>query len=140
MEFEQAKTFLASNHRAVVNTINPNGYVQSSIVVAGAYNDYLALVSIRGSSSKITNLKKNPKCTVNVTSYDWRNYVVVEGDATLIDSTNTAEEPLRLQLREIFQVCGDGTHSDWDEYDRVMKQQDAVIVLINPLKVYGLLR
>ena len=140
MEFEQAKTFLASNHRAVVNTINPNGYVQSSIVVAGAYNDYLALVSIRGSSSKITNLKKNPKCTVNVTSSDWRSYVVVEGDAELIDYTNTVEEPLRLQLREIFQVCGDGTHSDWDEYDRVMKQQEAVIVLINPQKVYGLLR
>ena len=140
MEFEQAKNFLVSNHRAVVNTINANGYIQSSIVVAGVYKDYLALVSIRGSSSKITNLKKNPKCTVNVTSSDWRNYVVVEGDAALIDSTNTAEEPLRLQLREIFQVCGDGTHSDWDEYDRVMKQQDAVIVLINPLKVYGLLR
>jgi len=140
MELEHAKKFLASNHRAVVNTINPNGYIQSSIVVAGVYQDYLALVSIRGGSSKITNLKKNPKCTVTVTSSDWRNYIVVEGDATLIDSTNTTEEPLRLQLREIFKVCGDGTHSDWEEYDRVMKQQEAVIVLINPQKVYGLLR
>ena len=140
MEFEQAKNFLVSNHRAVVNTINPNGYIQSSIVVAGVYQDYLALVSIRGGSSKITNLKKTPKCTVTVTSSDWRNYIVVEGDATLIDSTNTTEEPLRLQLREIFKVCGDGTHSDWEEYDRVMKQQEAVIVLINPQKVYGLLR
>ena len=45
MEFEQAKTFLASNHRAVVNTINPNGYVQSSIVVAGAYKDCLLYTS-----------------------------------------------------------------------------------------------
>ena len=43
MEFEQAKDFLSTNHRAAVNTINSNGYIQSSIVVAGAYQDYLAL-------------------------------------------------------------------------------------------------
>ena len=140
MEFEQAKDFLSTNHRAVVNTINSNGYIQSSIVVAGTYQDYLALVSIRGRSSKITNLRKKSKCTVNITSSDWRNYVVIEGDATLIDATNTEEEQLRQKLREIFKVCGDGIHSDWDEYDRVMKQQQAVIVLIDPQKVYGLLR
>ena len=140
MQFEQAKPFLASNHRAVVNTIGAGGAIQSSIVVCGAYQDYMAFVSIRGRSAKIRNLRRNPRCTVVATSADWRNYVVVEGEARLFDSTNTPAEELRQKLREVFKVCGDGTHSDWDEYDRVMQQNEAVVVLVTPARVYGLLR
>jgi PPOX class probable F420-dependent enzyme len=140
MEFEQAKPFLANNHRAVVNTLGAGGGIQSSIVVCGAYDDYMAFVSVRGRSAKIRNLRQNPRCTVVATSADWRNYVVVEGEARLFDSTNTPAEELRQKLREVFKVCGDGTHSDWDEYDRAMRQQEAVVVLVTTERVYGLLR
>ncbi|MCH7621159.1 MAG: pyridoxamine 5'-phosphate oxidase, partial [Chloroflexi bacterium] len=47
---------------------------------------------------------------------------------------------LRQKLQEVFRVCGDGTHSDWDEYDRIMLQQEAVVVLVTTERVYGLLR
>ena len=100
----------------------------------------MAFVSIRGRSAKIQNLLRNSRCTVVATAADWRNYVVVEGEARLFDSTNTPAEELRQKLRDVFRVCGDGTHSDWDEYDRIMLQQEAVIVLVNPERVYGLLR
>ena len=140
MEFEQAKAFLANNHRAVVNTLGAGGGIQSSIVVCGAYQEYMAFVSVRGRSAKIRNLRRNSQCTVVATSADWRNYVVVEGEARLFDSTNTPAEELRQKLREVFQVCGDGTHSDWDEYDRVMRQNEAVVVLVTTERVYGLLR
>ncbi len=140
MEFEQAKPFLANNHRAVVNTLRPSGDVQSSIVVCGAYQEFMAFVSVNGRSAKIRNLRRNPRCTVVATSADWRNYVVVEGEARLFDSTNTPAEELRQKLQEVFRVCGDGTHSDWDEYDRVMRQQAAVVVLVTTERVYGLLR
>ena len=140
MQFEQAKAFLATNHRAVVNTLGTGGAIQSSIVVCGAYQDYMAFVSIRGRSAKIRNLRRNPRCTVVATSADWRNYVVVEGEARLFDSANTPAEELRQQLRDVFKVCGDGTHSDWDEYDRVMRREEAVVVLVTTERVYGLLR
>ncbi len=140
MQFEQAKAFLATNHRAVVNTVGASGGIQSSIVVCGAYQEDMAFVSIRGRSAKIQNLRKNSRCTVVATSADWRNYVVVEGEARLFDSTNTPAEELRQKLRDVFRVCGDGTHSDWDEYDRIMLQQEAVVVLVTPERVYGLLR
>ena len=140
MEFEQTRTFLANNHRAVVNTFQASGRIQSSIVVCGAYQEYMAFVSVRGRSAKIRNLRRDPRCTVVATSADWRNYVVVEGEARLFDSTNTPAEELRQKLQDVFRVCGDGTHSDWDEYDRAMRQQDAVVVLVTPEKVYGLLR
>ncbi len=140
MQFGQAKPFLANNHCAVVNTVGASGGIQSSIVVCGAYQDEMAFVSIRGRSAKIRNLRRNPQCTVVATAADWRNYVVVEGEARLFDSTNTPAEELRQKLRGVFRVCGDCTHSDWDEYDRIMLQQEAVVVLVTPERVYGLLR
>lgn len=140
MEFEEIRPFLAANHRAVINTIQRNGAVHASIVVCGAYQEQAAFVSVRGNSAKVRNLRHDPRCTVVATAADWRGYVVVEGQARLIDSTNTETEELRLQLREVFQVCGDGTHSDWDEFDRVMRQQDSVVVLVHPERIYGLLR
>ena len=140
MEFEQAKGFLRSNHRAVVNTIKPSGAVQSSIVVAGHHEDDLVFVAVRGRSAKVRNLRRNPRCTVTATAADWRQYVVVEGQATLFDYQNTDPEEMRVKLREMFMCCGDNEHPDWEEYDVAMKEQDAVIVLVSPDRVYGLLR
>ncbi len=140
MEFEEIRPFLAANHRAVINTFQRNGSVHASIVVCGAYQEQAAFVSVRGNSAKVRNLRRDPRCTVVATAADWRGYVVVEGQARLIDSTNTEPEELRLKLQEVFKVCGDGTHSDWDEYDRIMRQQDSVVVLVQPERIYGLLR
>ncbi len=140
MEFEDTKEFLRTNHRAVVTTFQRNGAAQSSIVVCGAYHDYMALVSVRGRSAKVRNLRRDPRCTVTATAADWRQYVVVEGTATLMDYRNTDPEEMRVKLREVFRVCGDQDHPDWEEYDRAMVEQDAVIVLVTPERVYGNLR
>ena len=71
---------------------------------------------------------------------DWRSYAVVEGRARLHDATNTDAEQLRVLLREVYRVCGDNDHPDWDEYDVAMRRQDAVVVLVRPERIYGLLR
>ncbi len=140
MDFEQARPFLENNHRAVVTTFQRNGAAQSSIVVCGAYEDNLVVVSVRGRSAKVRNLRRDPRCTVTATAADWRNYVVVEGQATLLDYHNTGAEEMRVKLRDMFRACGGGEHSDWEEYDVAMREQDAVIVLVAPDRVYGLLR
>jgi len=71
---------------------------------------------------------------------DWRSYVIVEGQATLFDSGNTDAEKLRLLRRAVYSACGGGEHPNWDEYDQVMGDQDAVVVLTSPDKVYGMIR
>ena len=71
---------------------------------------------------------------------NWREYVVVEGTAELMDYGNTDAKILRPLLREVYMVCSDTEHPDWDEYDEAMVNQKAVIVLVNPAKIYGLLR
>jgi hypothetical protein len=66
--------------------------------------------------------------------------VSVEGEAKLFDYHNTDAEEVRQLLREVYRACGDKDHPDWDEYDQAMRQQDAVVVLVRPQRVYGILR
>ena len=74
---------------------------------------------------------------MTATAADWRNYVVLEGKATLLDYRNTDAEEMRQKLRDVFRVCGDHDHPNWEEYDRAMREQDGVVVLITPDRIYG---
>ena len=140
MDFADARSFLETHHRGVVNTFQPDGSVQSSIVVTGAIEDRVVFVSVNGVSVKIRNLRRDPRCTVLAVTPNWGWYVVAEGRAQLFDSTNTEPEELRTMLRDTHRACGDSEHSDWDEYDRVMRRQGAVVVWVDPQRMYGLLR
>ena len=140
MKFEDAVPFLQKNHRGVISTYQKNGGMQSSIVVCGTYQGNGAFVSVRGNSAKVRNLRQDPRCTILAVTSDWRSYVVVEGQTTLKDARNTDAEELRILLREVFRACGDKDHPDWEEYDQAMVKQDAVVVLVSPDRVYGILR
>ena len=140
MEFEDVRPFLENHHRGVIGTRRTKGATHSSIVVCGAYRDQAVFVSVRGSSAKVRNLRRDPHCTVLAVTDDWRSYAVVEGTAQLFDARNTDREELRVMLREAYQACGDADHPDWEEYDGAMVKQDAVVVLVRPERVYGLVR
>ena len=140
MQFEDVQPFLQRHHRGVITTFRPNGAAHASIVVCGAYQGQAAFVIVRGTSVKARNLRHDPRCTVLAVTEDWRSWVSVEGQAQLFDYHNTAAEKLRPMLREVFRACGDKDHPDWQEYDQAMRQQDAVVVLVRPERVYGQLR
>ena len=38
-------------------------------------------------------------------------------------------------LRQVFTAAG-GSHDDWDEYDRTMREQRRTVVLVTPSRVY----
>ncbi len=140
MEFEDVRPFMERHHRGVVTTHQADGATQASIVVCGAYQGQAAFVSVRGKSAKVRNLRRDPHCTVLAVTEDWRGWVAVEGEAQLFDARNTEAEELRQLLRHVFRACGDKDHPDWDEYDQAMREQDGVVVLVRPNRVYGLLR
>lgn len=140
MNFEDVRPFMETHHRGVIATQRPDGAAHSSIVVCGAYEGNAAFVSVYPRSQKIRNLRRNPNCTVLAVREDWREWVSVEGTATLYDCANTDAEEFRLMLRKVYMACSATEHPDWDEYDQAMIDQEAVIVLVNPKRVYGLLR
>ena len=83
---------------------------------------------------KLRNLRDRP-----ATSILWRagwQWAGVEGPSELIGPGDTDAESLRLLLRAVFTACG-GTHDDWDTYDRVMREEGRVAVLVTPTRVYG---
>ena len=140
MDFKDVRQFLAAYHRGVINTFQRDGAAQASIVVCGALQEQVVFVSVMGDSAKIRNLRRDPRCTVLAVSEDWRTYAVVEGRARLFDAANTNVEELRGLLRDCYRACGDTEHPDWDDYDRAMRRQNAVAVLVYPDRIYGLLR
>ncbi len=140
MDFEDVRPYLETHHRGVIATRRPNGATHSSIVVCGAYKGHAAFVSVYPQSQKIKNLRRDSNCTVLSVSEDWRQWVSVEGQATLFDYGNTEPEEMRVMLREVYMACSDTEHPDWDEYDQAMIDQEAVIVLVTPERVYGLVR
>jgi PPOX class probable F420-dependent enzyme len=140
MEFQDYQRFVQSNHRGVITTFQRNGAGHTSIVVCGAYQDKAAFVIVRGNSAKVRNLRRDNRCTVMAVAEDWRSFAVVEGTAELKDYRNTDAEAMRVELREVFRACGDHEHPDWEEYDQAMVNQDAVIVLVEPERVYGIIR
>ena len=140
MNFDDVIPFLQAHHRGVIATRRPNGATHSSIVVCGAYEGNAAFVSVYPRSQKIVNLRRDPNCTVLAVTDDWRQWVSVEGKATLLDYGNTEPERMRVLLREVYMACSHTEHPDWEEYDQAMIDQEAVIVLVAPERVYGLVR
>ena len=135
MEFNDALPFLEQEHSAVVTTIGRSGLPQATIVRAGPYEGTMAFV-VRGGTVKLANLKRDDRCTVLVAKPDWTRYATVEGRAATHRQDNTGEEELRILLRRVFSAAG-GTHSDWEEYDRVMREEARAVVLVTPERVYG---
>ena len=135
MEFSKALAFLEQEHNAVIVTNRASGAAQTTIVKAGPLEGKMAFV-VRGSTVKLRNLRRDPRCTVLVVRPDWGRYVSVEGIAEMRGPDNTPAEELRLLLREVFVAAG-GSHDNWGEFDRVMKEERRVVVTVRPERVYG---
>ena len=127
----------------VVSMHRGDGTIVSSVVNAGvmpspaknADSDVVAFVA-RG-IRKLEHLRANPNVTV-VARSGWR-WAAVEGIATVIGPDDphmgVDDEVLRSLLRDVFKAAG-GTHDDWDEYDRVMRDERSAAVFITPARTY----
>ena len=124
----------------VVSTLRQEGGVHASVVNAGVLphpltgSPVVGLVAM-GGSRKLHHLRADPRVTVTARA-GWQ-WATVEGTAELIgpDDPN-ADVDVPALLRDIFTAAG-GTHDDWDTYDRVMREEGRVAVLVTPRRVYG---
>jgi PPOX class probable F420-dependent enzyme len=128
---------------AVVSTVRADATVQASLVNVGVLSHPAtgepALGFVTDGRGKVATLRAPPQLAV--TFRDGWQWATVEGRAELAGPDDaqpwlTDGEQLRLLLREVFTAAG-GTHSDWDEYDRVMAEQRRTVVLIAPTRVYS---
>ena len=126
---------------AVASTLRADGTIQSTLVNAGVLPSPLdggrVLAFVTYGKVKLANLRARPDITL--TAYAGWRFATVEGRALIIGPDDphpdVDNERLRLLLREVFEAAG-GTHGDWDEYDRVMKEERRAAVLVTPTRTY----
>lgn len=127
---------------SVVVTIRADRTPHTSVVNAGVLThpltgiDSVGFVAV-GGTRKLAHLRANPTIAVVVRA-GWQ-WATVEGSAQLIGPDDphpdVDDERLRLLLRDIFTAAG-GTHDNWPEYDRVMREERRTAVLVEPRRIY----
>lgn len=128
---------------AVVSTLRADDTIQSSLINAGPLTHPAtgqpALGFVTYGRVKLANLRVRPQIAVTFRR-GWQ-WATVEGRAELAGPDDQqpwlgSGDTLARLLRDIFTAAG-GTHDDWDEYDRTMREQRRTAVLITPTRIYS---
>ncbi|HEV3310355.1 MAG TPA: pyridoxamine 5'-phosphate oxidase [Chloroflexota bacterium] len=127
---------------AVVVTQRSDGSPLCSLVNAGilehpiTHAPAVGFVS-RGDAVRLKHLRRSPRATVVFRS-GWQ-WVAAEGRTTLAGPSDAVEgltTSIPTLLREIFVAAG-GSHDNWAEYDRVMREEGRTAVLVDLDRVYS---
>lgn len=125
MKPEDALTFVADNHRAVLMTRKASGDIQSSPITVGVEDDKL-VISSRETAYKVQNMRRDPRASLCVfTDNFFGPWIQVDGTAEIV-SLPDAMERLVDYYRNIS-----GEHPDWDDYRRAMQDQQRVLVVLS---------
>ena len=127
MNYRELAAFLENNHNAVLTTFRANGAAQMSIVTVGLLKNSAAF-STTEERAKLKNLKRDPPCSLLISSQNWSEYVVLEGTAKIYTMRNTKAEELRSISREVYRSTRGNEHPDWNDYDIAMKTDRRVAV------------
>ena len=136
MDLEAALEYVGSRNKGVLATHKRDGRPQLSNIVY-AVADGEIRVSVTDGRAKTSNLRRDPRASLHVTSDDFWTYVVVEGDVELSDVTaDPGDEAARL-LRSTYRAVA-GEHPDWDEFNRAMIDDRRLVVRMRPTHAYGM--
>lgn len=130
-------TLLADSRLGVLATIKSDGRPQLSPVTP--YYDRNAgviYVSVREGLAKTTNLRRDPRATLEVTSSDGWSWATAEGTANLTGPGTDPHGPEVEALVHYYRSAA-GEHPDWDEYRTVMVADRRVLLTISVDHVYG---
>ena len=130
MQPDEARQFIATNHRAVFATRRRDGQPQMSPVACAVDAAGRVVVSTRETAIKTRNLRHTPYASLCVFSDGFfGRWVQVEGGAEVV-SLPEAMEPLVDYYRSNF-----GEHPDWNEYRSAMEREQRVVLHITPERV-----
>ena len=138
MEPGSAQQFVAERSKGVLVTLKSDGRPQLSNIVY-APGDGQVRISVTDDRAKTANLRRDPRASLHVTSDDFWQYVVVEGDASLSPVAAEPGDATCLALREVYRSVS-GEHEDWDDYDAAMVRDRRLVVTLTWDHAYGMVR
>ena len=128
--------FINANRQAVLTTFRASGAAQMSVVTVGAFGGGAGFTTTED-RAKLRNLARDPRCSLLVSTPDWRRYVVLEGRARLLRRGHSDDAELRDALHDIYRAASGSEHPDWDDYDRAMVDDRRAAVVVVPEHIYG---
>jgi PPOX class probable F420-dependent enzyme len=136
MSFDM-KELIAGSRIGVLATIKRDGRPQLSPVQP--YYDRAAgiiYVSMTEGRAKTTNLRRDPRTSLEVTRSDGWAWATAEGTATLTGPSGDPYGPEVTALVDYYRAAA-GEHPDWDEYRAVMVADRRVLMTMTVEKIYG---
>jgi PPOX class probable F420-dependent enzyme len=132
-DIDEARRFLADNHRGVLVTYRRDGKVQQSPVTAGLDAQGRVIISVTESRAKARNARRDPRVSLCVfTENFFGPWVQVEGTVELVDG------PDRIDALVDYYRRLSGEHPDWDEYRATMERDGRVLLRFEIERASGL--
>ncbi len=135
MKIHHAMEFVGRHHKGVLATVRSNGLPQMSNIVYSAI-DGAVWVSVTDGRAKTSNLRRDPRAVLHVSSDDFTGYAVMECDAELSDVAADPDDATIAELRRLYRNIS-GEHPDWDEFDRAMIDDRRLVLKLYPVHSYG---
>jgi PPOX class probable F420-dependent enzyme len=128
---------IAESRLGVLATIKANGLPQLSPVTPFYDRDAGVIhVSMTEGRAKTSNLRRDPRAALEVTSSDGWAWATAEGAVTLIGPGTDPNGPEVDALVDYYRSAA-GEHPDWDEYRAVMVSDRRVLMTLTVDRVYG---
>ena len=125
MDADTARTFLRTNHRAVLATVRTDGRPAMSPMTASVDAEGRVVVSTRETAMKVRHIRRDPHVSLCAFTDDfYGDWVQVEGTAEIV----ALPEALELLVAYYRDVAGE--HEDWDEYRAAMQREQRVLLRI----------
>ncbi|TDE97261.1 PPOX class F420-dependent oxidoreductase [Occultella glacieicola] len=131
------RTVLTTAKIGVLATIKANGLPQLSPVTPFYDRDAeQLLVSMTEGRAKTTNLRRDPRAALEVTSENGWEWATAEGPVTLTGPGTDPNGPEVEALVDYYRRAA-GEHPDWQEYRDVMVADRRVLMTMKVERVYG---
>jgi PPOX class probable F420-dependent enzyme len=142
MTLDRALLDLAvSRDLGVLATLKRDGRPQLSNVNFHFDVDALLVrVSVTDGRAKVTNLRRDPRGSLMVSSSDGWSYAVLEGTAQLSPVTTDPSDATAEELVDVYRSIRGEEHPDWDEYREAMVTDRRLVLRLTVARMYGLAR
>ena len=127
MDIDEVRRFLVDNHRGVLVARRRDGSPQITLVTVGVDGEGRAVISSRGSTYKVKNIRRDPRVSLLVMGEQFHGsrYYQIDGRAEVV-ALPDAMEPLMDAYRRRL---GDGM--DAEATRRKIIEEDRVIIRID---------
>jgi PPOX class probable F420-dependent enzyme len=125
MDLDDARSFLAEHHRAVLATRRASGATQMSPVLCALDDHGRVVVSTRETARKTHQVRRDPRVALCVLPDEFfGRWIQVEGRAEVIELPEAMEGLVEYYRRV------SGEHPDWDAYRKAMFDERRVLLAV----------